>query len=47
MEKVEVTRRKVLQTAIAALCVEAGYGSVEKHALGALTEATQSCKHIS
>lgn len=44
MEKVELSRRKVLQTAVAALCVEVGYLSVESHALGSLTEATQSCK---
>lgn len=46
MEKVELTRRKVLQTAVAALCVEAGYLSVESQALGALTEATQSCESL-
>ncbi len=44
MERVELTRRAVLQTAVAALCVETGYLSVEKHALGSLTEATQSCQ---
>ena len=44
MERVELTRRTVLQTAVAALCVETGYLSVEKHALGSLTEATQSCQ---
>ena len=44
MEEAEIARRKALQTAAAALCVEAGYISTEKDALGVLSEIMQSCK---
>ena len=44
MESAEIARRKALQVAIANLCVEAGFTSVEKEALGTLTEIAQSCK---
>ena len=41
----EIARRKVLQSAVAAVCVETGFNSVERHVLGALSEATQSCEY--
>lgn len=43
-ESFEVARRKALQTAVSALCVEAGFVSAEKDAVGVLTEMMQSCK---
>lgn len=46
MEEVETSRRKALQAAIAALCVEVGFMSIEKDALGVLTEILQSCKYV-
>ena len=42
----EEARRKALQTSVAALCVEVGYISTEKDALGALCEILQSCKYM-
>lgn len=44
MDANEVARRKALQAAIANLCIEAGFMSMEKDALGTLTEIAQSCK---
>lgn len=44
MESVEVSRRKALQAAVATLCVESGFLSAEKDAMGALSEMLQSCK---
>ena len=44
MDSAEIARRKALQVAIANLCVEAGFTSVEKEALGTLTEIAQSCE---
>lgn len=44
MDAGEVARRKALQAAIANICVEAGFVSMERDALGTLTEIAQSCK---
>lgn len=44
MDATELARRKALQVAIANLCVEAGFISMEKDALGTLTEIAQSCE---
>ena len=43
-ESFELARRKALQTAVSALCVEAGFVSAEKDAIGTLTEMLQSCR---
>lgn len=40
----EEARRQALQSAVGALCVEAGFMSAERDALGALSEIMQSCK---
>lgn len=45
MDAGEIARRKALQAAIASVCVETGFVSMEKDALGTLTEIAQSCKH--
>jgi len=44
MEKAELARRKALQAAVAALCVEVGFITAEKDAMGTLSEILQSCK---
>lgn len=44
MEEAERGRKKVLQTAISALCLEAGFISVEKKALDALGQLVECCK---
>ena len=44
MEEAERGRKKVLQTAISALCLEAGFISVEKKALDALGQLAECCK---
>ena len=44
MESVDVARRKALQAAVASLCVECGFLSAEKDAMGVLSEMLQSCK---
>ena len=43
-ESVEMARRKALQIAVAALCVEAGFVSADKDAMGTLSEIIQSCE---
>ena len=44
MEGVELARRQALQAAVAALCVEAGFITADKDAMGTLSEILQSCK---
>lgn len=44
MEKVELARRKALQAAVAALCVETGFVTADKDAMGTLSEILQSCE---
>lgn len=44
MEGVELARRKALQAAVAALCVEVGFISSDRHAMGVLSEILQSCE---
>ena len=44
MEGVDLARRKALQAAVAALCVEVGFVSSDKDAMGILSEILQSCK---
>ena len=41
---VEEARRQALQAAVGALCVEAGFLSSERDALGVLSEILQSCE---
>lgn len=43
MEAVDSSRKKALQAAVAALCVEVGFVSADKGALGVLNEIIQSC----
>lgn len=44
MEEAERGRKKVFQTAISALCLEAGFISVEKKALDALGQLVECCE---
>ena len=44
MDDTYVARRKALTVAVAALCLEAGYGSATDNALATFTEMIQSCK---
>lgn len=46
MDGVELARRKALQVAVAALCVEIGFVSADKDAMGTLSEILQSCKQF-
>lgn len=46
MEVTELARRKALQASVAALCVEVGFVSSEKDAMGTLSEVLQSCETI-
>ena len=46
MEDADKGRGKVMQTAIAALCLETGVMSVEKGALDAMSQLLESCKNI-
>lgn len=45
MDGVELARRKALQVAVAALCVDVGFLSADKEAMGTLSEMLQSCKY--
>ena len=47
MEEGERGRKKVAQTAISALCLEAGFISVEKRALETLGHLLECCKFSS
>ena len=44
MDGLDCVKRKTLQTAVAALCVEVGYVSADKEAMGTLSEMLQSCE---
>ena len=44
MDGTEIARRKALQAAVAALCVEVGFVSADKNAMGVLSEIIQSCE---
>jgi len=44
MEGVEVAKRKALETAVAALCIESGFLSAERETIGVLSEIMQSCE---
>lgn len=46
MEGVEFARRKALQAAVGSLCVEVGFLSAEKEAMGTLSEMLQSCELV-
>ena len=39
-----MARRKALTVAVAALCLESGYGNATENALATFTEMIQSCK---
>ena len=43
MDETYLARRKALSVAVAALCLETGFGSASEDALGTLTEMIQSC----
>lgn len=43
MDSVEDIRRKSLQAAVSALCVEVGYMTAERGAIETLTQLLQSC----
>ena len=40
----EAARKKALHAALASLCVEVGFLSADKDAMGVLGEMTQSCE---
>lgn len=42
----DAAKRKGLQTAVAALCVEAGYTSADRAAIETITQVLQGCKQI-
>ena len=44
MEGVELAKRKALETVVATLCVESGYQSAERDAIGLLSQMIQSCE---
>ena len=44
MDGVEVAKRKALETAVAALCIESGFQTAERETVGVLSEIMQSCK---
>lgn len=44
MEGLGLVKRKTLQAAVAALCVEVGFVSADKEAMGTLSEMLQSCE---
>lgn len=44
MATVEEARRKALQAAVASLCVEVGFVSVDRDAFQALSQLMQACK---
>lgn len=46
MNGAEQARRKALQTAVAALCIEVGFVSADSEALGSLSEILQSCESV-
>ena len=44
MDETYLARRKALSVAVAALCLETGFGSASEDALANLTEMIQSCR---